>query len=55
MFIKEVVVMNQVGLRARPATFLPRRQTSLSAAFGSKRMNAELTLRAFLACFLSGS
>ncbi|MFR1213713.1 MAG: HPr family phosphocarrier protein [Acutalibacteraceae bacterium] len=40
MYVKEVVVQNQVGLHARPATFLSKKQTNINHPFGLKRKNA---------------
>lgn len=41
MFVKDVMVQNQVGLHARPATFLSRKQTNSSPLSGSKRKREE--------------
>ena len=41
MFVKDVKVENQVGLHARPATSLFRRQTSLNHQSGLKKKKEE--------------
>ena len=51
MFVKDVMVKNQVGLHARPATFLFRKLMNLNHLSGSKRKNAELTLKVFSVSF----
>ena len=48
MFSKEVLVSNQVGLHARPATFSFKKPMNLNQVFGLKRMNAGLTPKACL-------
>ena len=38
MCVKDVVIKNQVGLHARPATFFIQKANELSHPFGLKRM-----------------
>ena len=40
MYVKEVVVQNQVGLHAQ-LHFLSKKQTNINHPFGLKRKNAE--------------
>lgn len=42
MFVKDVKVENQVGLHARPATFLFRKLTSSSLQSGLRKKKEEL-------------
>jgi len=48
MFIKEVVVMNQVGLRARPATFFTQKANEFKCSIwiekDERRVNAKSLL-----------
>jgi len=52
MFVKDVMVQNQVGLHARPATFLFKKQTSSNHQYGLKKTQEELMQKAFWGYFL---
>ncbi len=46
MYVKDVLVQNQVGLHARPATFFIQKANEFKSSSGLKRKREELTQRA---------
>ncbi len=48
MYMQEVTVNNEVGLHARPATFLSRRPTNSRAASGSKKEDRRVNAKSLL-------
>lgn len=51
MFVKDVMVKNQVGLHARPATFFIQKANEFKSSIWIERKNAELTLKVFSVSF----
>ncbi len=47
MYVKDVMVQNQVGLHARPATFFIQKANEFKPPFGLKKKNAVSTRKAF--------
>lgn len=53
MYVKDVLVQNQVGLHARPATFFIQKANEFKSSIWVERKREELTQRAFSAFFHS--
>ena len=59
MFVKDVTVVNQVGLHARPATFFIQKANEYRATIwiekGERRVNAKSLLGVLSLCIIGGT
>lgn len=51
MFVKDVMVKNQVGLHARPATFFIQKANEFKSSIWIEKEERELTLKVFSVSF----